>query len=96
MPRSRTFSRKPSTKRTSAKTPTAPHGNGNTLHEDRSNGNVDQSGMPPEQLASDDSKGHDSETWQVSDDWPEFVPITLEEVEVIEAFLRDAIDDILK
>ncbi len=50
----------------------------------------------PELLAPNDAEGHDSETWRVTDDWPEIVPITSDEVEVIEAFLRKAIDDLLK
>lgn len=50
----------------------------------------------PERLACDDLQGRDSRAWQVSDDWPEFVPIAVDEVEVIEAFLRDALDDLLK
>ncbi len=47
-------------------------------------------------LARDDSREHDSEVWHVSDDWPEFVPITLDEIEVSEAFLRSALDELLK
>jgi hypothetical protein len=44
----------------------------------------------------DNSQGHDSVDWRVTDDWPEQVPITSEEVETIQAFLREAIDELLK
>ncbi len=53
-------------------------------------------GQSRKRLVSHDSQEHDSEAWHVSDDWPEFVPITVDEVEVIEAFLRSALDDLLK
>jgi hypothetical protein len=39
---------------------------------------------------------HDSIDWRVTDDWPEQVPTTLDEIETLEAFLRDAIDALLK
>ncbi len=54
------------------------------------------SGRSPELLAPDDMQGIDSEAWGVIDDWPEIVPITSDEVEVIEAFLRKALNDLLK
>ncbi len=50
----------------------------------------------PEPLAQDDSQEHDLETCNVTDDWQEIVPITSDEVEAIEAFLRKALDDILR
>jgi hypothetical protein len=53
-------------------------------------------GKLPETLASDDLAGDDSIDWCVTDDWPEFVPITSDEIETIEAFLREAIGDLLK
>jgi hypothetical protein len=53
-------------------------------------------GQSRKRLVSHDSQEQDSEAWHVSDDWPEFVPITVEEVEVIEAFLRNALDELLK
>lgn len=43
-----------------------------------------------------DSHAHDSGVWHVTDDWPSTVPITADEVDVIEAFLRQAIDALLK
>jgi hypothetical protein len=53
-------------------------------------------GKYPEPLASSDPEDHDSVPWSVTDDWPEHVPITTAEVETIEAFLREVIDDLLK
>lgn len=50
----------------------------------------------PEPLALEDSQGHDSVDWGVTDDWPKQVPITSDEVEMIEAFLREAVADLLK
>ncbi|WP_214007587.1 hypothetical protein [Ancylobacter sonchi] len=40
--------------------------------------------------------GHDSKILHVTDDWPSSVPITHEEVDVIEAFLRREIDALLR
>lgn len=53
-------------------------------------------GKSRELLAPDGSRGHDSEVWRVTDDWPEIVPITSDEVEVIESFMRQILDDLLK
>lgn len=47
-------------------------------------------------LATADSCGHDSPTVHVTDDWPPSVPITSEEVDVIEAFLRREINELLR
>jgi hypothetical protein len=50
----------------------------------------------PEALEPDDLRGHDSIDWRVSDDWPEHVPITSDEIEVVEGFLGQILDDLLK
>lgn len=34
-------------------------------------------------------------SWLVEDDWPEIVPVTQAEVEVIERFLGDLLDELL-
>ncbi|MBS7532364.1 hypothetical protein KHC28_01690 [Ancylobacter sonchi] len=47
-------------------------------------------------LAPADSLEHDSNVAHVTDDWPPSVPITSEEVDVIEAFLRREIDALLR
>lgn len=47
-------------------------------------------------LAPADSGEHDSEVVNVTDDWPSSVPITPDEVDVIEAFLRREIDVLLR
>lgn len=47
-------------------------------------------------LATVDSGGHDSPTVHVTDDWPPSVPITSEEVDVIEAFLRREINELMR
>ncbi|WP_156034107.1 hypothetical protein [Bosea sp. 117] len=47
-------------------------------------------------LAPADSDEHDSKVVHVTDDWPLAVPITAEEVDVIEAFLRREIDALLR
>jgi hypothetical protein len=56
---------------------------------------VQSDGKSPEALASEDLQRDDSIDWHVTDDWPEKVPITLDEIETIEAYLREAIDDLL-
>ncbi|MCK0210116.1 hypothetical protein MWN33_18965 [Starkeya koreensis] len=47
-------------------------------------------------LASADSVEHDSKIVLVTDDWPSSVPITPEEVDVIEAFFKREIDALLR
>lgn len=47
-------------------------------------------------LASDKQLDQDSFLWSVADDWPEQVPVTSDEVDAIEAFLQEAIDDLLR
>ncbi|MFT0862204.1 hypothetical protein [Ancylobacter sp. G4_0304] len=47
-------------------------------------------------LAPADSVEHDSKVVHVTDDWPSNVPITSEEVDVIEAFFRREIDALLR
>jgi len=47
-------------------------------------------------LAPADSLEHDSNVAHVTDDWPSSVPITPEEVDVIEAFFRREIDALLR
>lgn len=37
---------------------------------------------------------HDLETWQVTDDWPERVPVTDAEVDVFEAWFGDLFDEL--
>ncbi|HLJ65536.1 MAG TPA: hypothetical protein VKT70_15600 [Stellaceae bacterium] len=37
---------------------------------------------------------HDVETWAVSDDWPEHVPITDAELDVFEAWFGDLFDEL--
>jgi hypothetical protein len=37
---------------------------------------------------------HDVSTWRVSDDWPEQVPVTRQEVEVFEAWFGDLFDEL--
>lgn len=37
---------------------------------------------------------HDLETWRVSDDWPEQVPVTDAEVAVFEAWFGDVFDEL--
>jgi hypothetical protein len=37
---------------------------------------------------------HDVETWTVTDDWPDRVPITDSEVEVFEAWFGDLFDEL--
>ncbi len=49
-----------------------------------------------EALAPNDPQEHDLEVLRVTDDWPEIIPITSDEVEAIEAFFRDVLDDLLK
>jgi hypothetical protein len=53
-------------------------------------------GKHSEPLASSDPEDHDSVPWLVTDDWPEQVPITTAEVETIEAFLQEVIDDLFR
>jgi hypothetical protein len=55
-----------------------------------------QEDKPANCLAPDDARGQDSIDWRVTDDWPEQVPITSEEIEAIEAFLREAIEALLR
>ncbi|MBB3772765.1 hypothetical protein FHS55_003386 [Angulomicrobium tetraedrale] len=43
-----------------------------------------------------DSVEHDSKVVHVTDDWPSSVPITPDEVDVVEAFLRREIDALLR
>lgn len=47
-------------------------------------------------LAPSDSGEHDSDVLHVTDDWPSSFPITPDEVDVIEAFLRREIDALLR
>jgi len=47
-------------------------------------------------LAPADSVEHDSKVVHVTDDWPSNVPITPDEVDVVEAFLRREIDALLR
>lgn len=47
-------------------------------------------------LAPADSVEHDSKVVYVTDDWPSNVPITPDEVDVVEAFLRREIDALLR
>jgi hypothetical protein len=47
-------------------------------------------------LAPAGSVEHDSKVVHVTDDWPSSVPITPDEVDVIEAFLRWEIDALLR
>ncbi|WP_421698244.1 hypothetical protein [Ancylobacter sp.] len=47
-------------------------------------------------LAPADSVEHDSKVAHVTDDWPSNVPITPDEVDVVEAFLRQEIDALLR
>jgi hypothetical protein len=61
-----------------------------------SNPGIGRSGKSLKRLAPQDSHAHDSGVWHVTDDWPSTVPITADEVDVIEAFLRQAIDALLK
>lgn len=37
---------------------------------------------------------HDPETWAITDDWPERVPVTDAEVDVFEAWFGDLFDDL--
>ncbi len=55
-----------------------------------------RSERPPQSLASDVEREHDSDDWHVTDDWPEQVPIALDEIEAIEAFLGQILDELLK
>jgi hypothetical protein len=61
-----------------------------------SNPGIGRCGKSLKRLAPQDSHAHDSGVWHVTDDWPSTVPITADEVDVIEAFLRQAIDALLK
>jgi len=40
------------------------------------------------------SPKHDLETWKVTDDWPERVPITDAELDVFEAWFGDLFDEL--
>lgn len=35
------------------------------------------------------------ETWRVIDDWPEVAPVSQREIEVIDTFLRELVDELL-
>jgi hypothetical protein len=37
---------------------------------------------------------HDLSTWAVTDDWPEYVPVTEAEVDVFEAWFGDLFDEL--
>ena len=37
---------------------------------------------------------HDPSTWIVTDDWPEFVPVTQAEVDVFEGWFSDLFDEL--
>jgi hypothetical protein len=37
----------------------------------------------------------ENETWHVSDDWPESAPVSPKEIEVLETFLGDLLDEFL-
>lgn len=37
---------------------------------------------------------HDLETWAITDDWPEHVPVTQAELEVFEAWFGDLFDEL--
>jgi len=47
-------------------------------------------------LAPAESDEHDSNVAHITDNWPLAVPITAEEIDVIEAFLRREIDALLR
>ncbi len=47
-------------------------------------------------IASGEELDHDSCRWRVEDDWPKQIPITSDEIETIEAFLRDMIDEFFR
>ncbi|MBI2802884.1 MAG: hypothetical protein HYX63_21875 [Gammaproteobacteria bacterium] len=38
----------------------------------------------------------DGETWRVIDDWPEMAPVSQVEVEVIDTFLLELVDELLE
>lgn len=38
----------------------------------------------------------DGEAWRVIDDWPEVAPVSQAEVEVIDTFLRELVDELLE
>jgi hypothetical protein len=40
------------------------------------------------------SPKHDLSTWSVTDDWPEHVPVTNDEVDVFEAWFGDLFDEL--
>lgn len=96
MPKARDLHRQEIANRESSDEHTAASGHSKALRGQTLNQHADPSEKQQERLASDDPQEHDSDVWHVSDDWPEFVPITPDEVEVIEAFLRDALDELLK
>jgi hypothetical protein len=37
---------------------------------------------------------HDLETWGITDDWPELVPVGDAEIDVFEAWFRDLFDEL--
>jgi len=47
-------------------------------------------------LAPADSVEHDSKVAHLTDDWPSNVPVTPDEVDVVEAFFRREIDALLR
>lgn len=51
---------------------------------------------PHPNLAPADSVEHDSKVAHVTDDWPSNVPITPDELDVIEAFFKREIDALLR
>lgn len=53
-------------------------------------------GYPLRSLAAQGSGAHDSGSGQITDNWPLAVPITAEEVDVIESFLKREIDVLLR
>lgn len=49
--------------------------------------------VPPPRRAGRPLK-HDLADWRVVDDWPERVPVTVEEVDVLEAWFGDILDEL--
>jgi hypothetical protein len=92
---SRDVHRKEIANRESRQEPATASGHSNAQRPQDSKPCVRSHGKPQTRLASDDSREHDSDIWHVTDDWPEFVPITVDEIEIIEAFLRNALGELL-
>lgn len=45
--------------------------------------------------ATEANRANEVETWRVTDDWPAQVPVCREEVEILETFLGQLLDEIL-